>query len=196
MGVAAGPRVRRCPRRRGARSRLDSTFRTAVLDAFEGLEISQGVQLAVDEQNAAGGINGRQLETVIGDNQCDPGVGVNSARHLIDVDQVDVMIGSGCSSVTLAVMPLLQQGEVPPLMSRRRTRRSPKDLVSAGIPGSFGLNLNDALMAKIFAERVIEKEVKSLAIFAVQTIDYGRGAVERSRRTSLTSRSSPKSTSP
>jgi branched-chain amino acid transport system substrate-binding protein len=146
-------------------------------DAFEGVEISQGVQLAVDEQNAAGGIHGRQIETVLGDNQCDPGVGVNSARRLIDIDQVDVMIGSGCSSVTLAVMPLLAQGEVPSLDVTATNPQITADSGVGGNPWKFRLNLNDQLMAAIFADRVIGKEVSSLAIFAVQT-DYGRGAVE------------------
>jgi branched-chain amino acid transport system substrate-binding protein len=145
-------------------------------DAFEGVEISQGVQLAVDEQNAAGGIGGRQLETILGDNQCDPGVGVNSARRLIDVDQVDVMIGSGCSSVTLAVMPLLLQGEVPSLDVTATNPQITADSGVGGNPWKFRLNLNDEMMAGVFAERVIEPEVSSLAIFAVQT-DYGRGAV-------------------
>jgi branched-chain amino acid transport system substrate-binding protein len=146
-------------------------------DAFEGVEISQGVQLAVDEKNAAGGINGRQIETVLGDNQCDPGVGVNSARRLIDVDQVDVMIGSGCSSVTLAVMPLLLQGEVPSLDVTATNPQITADSGVGGNPWKFRLNLNDQLMAAIFADRVIGQEVESLAVFAVQT-DYGRGAVE------------------
>lgn len=146
-------------------------------DAFEGVEISQGVQLAVDEQNAAGGIGGRQLETVLGDNQCDPGVGVSSVRRLIDVDQVDVMIGSGCSSVTLAVMPLLQQGEVPSLDVTATNPQISADSGVGGNPWKFRLNLDDQMMAAVFAKRVIEPEVSSLAIFAVQT-DYGRGAVE------------------
>src|SRR5438445_13871522 len=62
-------------------------------DAFEGTHIAKGVQLALEEQNAKGGIGGRQLQTVLGDNQCDPAVGVNSARYLVSVAQVDAMIG-------------------------------------------------------------------------------------------------------
>ena len=87
------------------------------------------------------------------------------------------MIGSGCSSVTLAVMPLLQQGEVPSLDVTATNPQITEGSGVGGNPWKFRLNLNDALMAQIFAERVIGKEVKSLAIFAVQT-DYGRGAVE------------------
>jgi len=37
-----------------------------------GIGISRGTQLAVQEINAAGGINGRQLELVARDTQCDP----------------------------------------------------------------------------------------------------------------------------
>ena len=150
-------------------------------DAFEGHEISQGAQLAFEEQNAAGGVGGRRVETVLGDNQCDPAVGVNSVRRLVNVDKVDAMIGSGCSSVTLAVMPILQQGGVPSLDVTATNPRITQQSGVGGNPWKFRLNLNDELMATVFARRVIAKEVKSLAIFAVQT-DYGRGASEIFKR--------------
>jgi branched-chain amino acid transport system substrate-binding protein len=144
-------------------------------DAFEGTHIAKGVQLALEEQNAKGGIGGRQLQTVLGDNQCDPGVGVNSARYLVNVAQVDAMIGSACSSVSLAVMPIIQQGQVPELDV---TATSPKITQQSGVGGNiwkFRLNLNDEMMDAVFAQKVLAKAVKSLSIFAVNT-DYGRDA--------------------
>ncbi|TMI83341.1 MAG: ABC transporter substrate-binding protein [Bacillati bacterium ANGP1] len=144
-------------------------------DAFEGTHIARGVQLALEEQNKEGGIGGRQLETALGDNQCDPSVGVNSARYLVNVAQADVMIGSACSSVTLAVMPIIQQAQVPELDV---TATSPKITQQSGVGGNiwkFRLNLNDEMMDAVFAQKVLAKDVKSLSILAVNT-DYGRDA--------------------
>ncbi|MDJ0765942.1 MAG: ABC transporter substrate-binding protein [Myxococcota bacterium] len=68
-----------------------------------GPQIYQGVQLAVDEINQAGGIFGKQLAVVSCDSGTDPEVANASARHLIDVVGVPAIIGPAASSVTIDV---------------------------------------------------------------------------------------------
>jgi branched-chain amino acid transport system substrate-binding protein len=147
----------------------------------EGRDTVFGAQLAFEEQNHSGGVGGRELQHVIGDNQCDPAVGVNAVRHLINVDTVDAVIGSVCSSVSLAVMPILQGAKVPNLDVSSTNPKIGQLMGAGGNIWYFRLNLDDGMMASVFAHQIILKEVKSLAIFAVQT-DYGRGAVEVFKR--------------
>jgi branched-chain amino acid transport system substrate-binding protein len=71
-----------------------------------GIGISRGTQLAVQEINAAGGINGRQLELVIRDTQSDPTKAVNASAELTN-QQVNVVFGPLNSGEALAVVPLL-----------------------------------------------------------------------------------------
>jgi branched-chain amino acid transport system substrate-binding protein len=71
-----------------------------------GVGISRGTQLAVQEINAAGGINGRQLELVVRDTQSDPTKAVNAAAELTS-EQVNVVFGPLNSGESLAVVPLL-----------------------------------------------------------------------------------------
>src|ERR1700760_4636431 len=47
-----------------------------------GIGMNRGVQLAVQEINAAGGIDGRQIELVVRDTQSDPTKAVNAAAEL------------------------------------------------------------------------------------------------------------------
>ena len=146
-------------------------------DQFEGQHYQQAAQLLTDEVNAAGGIQGHKVETFLGDNQCDPSIGVTAVRKLILEDKVDAMVGSACSSVTLAVMPLLEQYKVPEVDA---TATNAKISEQSGVGGNiwkFRLNLDDGLMDTVFAQKVIAPESKKVAIFAVNT-DYGRGAVE------------------
>lgn len=144
----------------------------------EGQSIQRGAELAVEEINAAGGVDGHMLELVVGDNQCDSAVGVSALRSLIEVDQVDVTMGSSCSSVTLAVMPILEEEQVASLDV---TATNPGITEQAGPAGGniwkFRLNLNDLLMNEEFATRVIAEEVDSLALMVTNT-DYGRGVVD------------------
>jgi len=58
-----------------------------------GIGITRGTQLAVAEINAAGGIDGRQLELVTRDTQSDPTKAVNAAAELTNQQQVKVVLG-------------------------------------------------------------------------------------------------------
>lgn len=145
-------------------------------DQFEGHHYYQAAQLFFGAVNRQGGINGHQFKFVLGDNQCDPAIGVTSARRLITQDHVNVLVGSACSSVTLAVMPLLRQYKVPEIDA---TATNPQISAQSGVGGNiwkFRLNLNDALMDRVFAKSLVAPVAKKVAIFAVNT-DYGRAAV-------------------
>lgn len=71
-----------------------------------------GVKLAVEEINRAGGIAGRQIETVTGDDQNDPTQGVNEAIRLVKSAKVDLLVGAPNSQIALAIQPTLKEGKV------------------------------------------------------------------------------------
>src|ERR1700719_644689 len=58
-----------------------------------GIGINRGIQLAVQEINAAGGIDGRQIELVVRDTQSDPTKAVNGAAELTHSEKVSVVFG-------------------------------------------------------------------------------------------------------
>src|SRR5437016_2355234 len=78
-----------------------------------GIGINRGVQLAVDEINKAGGIDGRPLEMVVRDTQSDPTKAVNGAAELTRGQKVSVVLGPVNSGESLAVVPLLARTNTP-----------------------------------------------------------------------------------
>src|SRR5215468_2796682 len=78
-----------------------------------GIGINRGIQLAVQEINAAGGINGRQMELIVRDTQSDPTKAVNGAAELTHGEKVSVVFGPLNSGESLAVVPLLARGRTP-----------------------------------------------------------------------------------
>src|SRR5215813_12588129 len=72
-----------------------------------GIGINRGVQLAITEINAAGGIDGRMLELISRDTQSDPTKAVNGAAELTRGAKVSVVFGPLNSGESLAVVPLL-----------------------------------------------------------------------------------------
>ena len=80
--------------------------------AFAGEQIRDGMIMAVDEINAKGGINGRQVVLVLGDSKSNVQEGVAAFNNMTNL-QDPVVIVSAMSSVAMAVVPLAEQNQVP-----------------------------------------------------------------------------------
>src|ERR1700757_684832 len=78
-----------------------------------GIGINRGIQLAVQEINAAGGIDGRQMELITRDTQSDPTKAVNGAAELTRGQRVSAVLGPVNSGESLAVVPLLARTNTP-----------------------------------------------------------------------------------
>ena len=72
-----------------------------------GVPVSNGMKMAVEEINAAGGINGRKLKLILEDNGYDPKKAVLATQKMIERDKVFAMIGGMGSAPTLAAQDIL-----------------------------------------------------------------------------------------
>jgi branched-chain amino acid transport system substrate-binding protein len=80
-----------------------------------GVGINRGVQMAVDEINKAGGVDGRMLELISRDTQSDPTKAVNGAAELTRGHKVSVVFGPVNSGEAIPVVPLLAKANIPQL---------------------------------------------------------------------------------
>jgi len=69
----------------------------------------KGMELAVEEINAAGGVNGRKLTLITRDDNGNPGDAVRVAEELLSGEQVDVLTGTFLSNTGMAVADLARQ---------------------------------------------------------------------------------------
>ena len=69
----------------------------------------KGMELAVDEINAAGGVNGKKIELITRDDNASPGDAVRAAEELLTREKADVLMGSFLSHVGLALTDFAQQ---------------------------------------------------------------------------------------
>ncbi len=72
-----------------------------------GVPVSNGMKMAVEEINAAGGVNGRKLKLILEDNGYDPKKAVLATQKMLERDKVFAMIGGMGSAPTLAAQDLL-----------------------------------------------------------------------------------------
>ena len=80
--------------------------------AVYGVECKNGVDLAIEEINAAGGINGKPVVLVSEDDEGNPDKTVNAFKKLSTKDGVKVVIGSLTSGSTQAITTLSQASKV------------------------------------------------------------------------------------
>jgi len=72
----------------------------------------KGMDLAIEEINAAGGVNGKKLELIIRDDNANPGEAVRAAEELFSREKVDVLTGSFLSHIGLALTDFAKQKKV------------------------------------------------------------------------------------
>ena len=97
-----------------------STYKFGVAAPFTGQEgaplygenIKRGVELAVEEINAAGGVRGRKLKPCYEDTRLLPPVAVSAVQKLISLEHVSVVIGPVASSSTIAASKVAEREKV------------------------------------------------------------------------------------
>jgi branched-chain amino acid transport system substrate-binding protein len=82
-------------------------------DAILGSNQRQGVELAVDEINSAGGINGRKVSLVVQDEANDPARMAQIAQRFVAQDRVDAIIGGTNDGTALVLAQVAEQAKVP-----------------------------------------------------------------------------------
>ena len=156
-------------------------FRIGVMESLTGPGETYGnvsvqaKQMAVDEINAAGGINGRMIELIIEDSKCSAQDAITAYNKLTDVDGVKIILGTSCSGAMLGAAPLAEADGVI-LFSGLATN---PDIANAG-DYIFRTALSDALLGVDAGNVMWADGVRNLATIS-ETTDYAEGV----RRTSV-----------
>src|SRR5678816_207420 len=78
-----------------------------------GQSTKNGVELAVEEINAAGGVNGKKIQLLIEDDQGRPEQAKTVVSKLINQDKVQAILGEVASTNSLAAAPVAQEAKIP-----------------------------------------------------------------------------------
>lgn len=81
--------------------------------AKSGEAIVRGLNIAIDEINAAGGISGKKVELVVRDDESNPAKGAVAARELVQREKVVALFGGLDTPVSLAIVPFANSSKVP-----------------------------------------------------------------------------------
>src|SRR5579872_6879403 len=139
-----------------------------------GISTHDGIQLAIDEINAAGGINGKTLRVITVDDQGKPEQAAVAVTKLITQDQVQVVLGEVASSLSLAAAPLCQERKIPMI-----TPSSTNPKVTQVGDYIFRVCFIDPFQGQVMADFAMQHlKAKTAAILRDQKSDYSMGLAD------------------
>jgi branched-chain amino acid transport system substrate-binding protein len=133
-----------------------------------------GIDLALEETNAAGGVLGRKLETMVLDNRCNPSEAVNVANRLVEA-KVVAIVGAHCSSAHLASMPIIKDARVPMITGIASNPQITDESGGGGNDWAFRINPSDRAMMTALGAYLGSKKIFKTAAIVAEDSDFGRG---------------------
>ncbi|HKP73468.1 MAG TPA: ABC transporter substrate-binding protein [Pyrinomonadaceae bacterium] len=135
-----------------------------------GQSIKNGVELAADEINKAGGVSGRRIELVVEDDKGSADQSAAAVAKLVGQDQVRAVVGGAAAQSSLTAAPKAQEAKVPLI-----TLASDDPKVTAAGDYIFRVAFLDSVqgeeMAKYAANNI---KAKTAAILSEENSDYSR----------------------
>lgn len=130
----------------------------------------KAIQLALDEVNAKGGINGAQVKLLVGDDTGNPKEAPNVAQKFASDDKILAVIGHWNSSCTLAARGIYEAAGIPVI-----TDSVNKAITDGSTPHVYRVSLTDTAQAQKLASYAYEKMGKRNVAILYTANDFGTG---------------------
>lgn len=144
-----------------------------------GIAVENAVKIAVEEVNAAGGINGQQVELISYDNKADATESINVFNRLVDNDKIVALVGPVISSTSLAVAPLAEEKQIP-MISPTATNLAVTPDYEYVFRACYTDPYQGGIVAKFASENL---SAKTAAILYNAGDDYSTGLAEAFKQT-------------
>ena len=135
-----------------------------------GQSTDNGVRLALDEVNAAGGVLGQPLRLITKDNQSKPGETSTAVRELITRNKVVALIGEVASGRSLEAAPIAQRSGIPMI-----TPASTNEKVTETGDHIFRVCFIDPFQGTVCAKFARKLGTKKAAVLTDVSKDYSLG---------------------
>lgn len=158
----------------GSKIRIGGSFALTGPIPDPGKDIRQGAEIAIDDANAAGGVNGFLLELVAEDGACSGDQGTVVGNKFAADPTIVAVTGGTCSGETFGLKPILQRARIP-FVSPSATNPA---ITSEDCDVCNRVALSDALQGQVDAEFVYnELGFRKVAVMH-DSSDYGKGVAE------------------
>lgn len=144
----------------------------------------QGIELAAEEINAAGGINGKKIELVKYDNKSEGAEATTLATKLMSSDKVVAVIGPATSGNFKATIPVALKNKIPVVSGSATADDVTVDASGAVKEYAFRTCFNDSFQGTAMANFALKKlNAKRALIYKDTSSDYSKGLAENFTKT-------------
>ena len=143
--------------------KIGGLFAVTGPNSFLGDPEKKSLQMAVDEINARGGIDGRRLEAVIRDTEGVPDKAVLAANELISSEKVLAIIGPSLTPTTLPLVPLVESNKIPLISCAAGI-----EITEPVKPWVFKTAQSDVLAVATIYEHMKRNNIKKVGILTVE----------------------------
>ena len=142
--------------------------------ASYGVAVNNGIQMAVEDINANGGIDGKQIKYIYYDEKGDTTEATNAYNKLVQDDKVVAIIGDVTTKPTLAVAQTSQQDNIPIITATATAAE-----VTLTGPNIFRACFTDPFQGELMASYASEKlGATKVAVLSDMADDYSSGIAE------------------
>lgn len=146
-------------------------------NAAFGDQLWTGAQAAAEALNAQGGIKGKKIVLIKGDDACEPKQAVAVAHRLVDQDHVAAVVGHFCSSSTIPASEIYDEANI---LSMATGSTNP-EVTERGLPTVTRICGRDDQQAVVLGD-FIAKNLKAATVAIIHDKDtYGRGVADATR---------------
>jgi len=147
--------------------------------ATYGQDSVDGINMAIDEVNAAGGVNGRQVQLITYDTKSDPAEALTLATKLMTQDKVLAILGPATSGSFTATIPAANQYKVPVISGSATADTVTVDSSGNVQPFAFRTCFSDSLQGTAAANYALSTlNAKNAVIIKDNSSDYGKGLAD------------------
>ncbi len=132
-----------------------------------GESSQRGTQVAVDEINKAGGVNGKQLEVTYQDHKCDPKTALSIFEQSVSTSKIFIL--SSCSGTVLSIAPNLKKNDALLLATVVASVK-----ISSSSPLVFRNWAVETRQANLVGQKIKDLGFKKVGVIYEQT-DFGKG---------------------
>ncbi|GLI07508.1 branched chain amino acid ABC transporter substrate-binding protein [Paenibacillus tyrfis] len=144
----------------GKEIKIGMMFALSGNEAKMGQDMKQAAELAANEINAAGGINGSKIKLVAQDDACDPQTATAAANKLVS-EGVTAVVGGYCSGAAIPATGVFHQNGIPTVITAANSQK----IADQKFPEIFMINGTGVHQAQMATEYMVnQKQAKKIAI--------------------------------
>ena len=146
-----------------------------------GEQLKRGAEMAVEDINAAGGVNGQKLELLIGDDACDPKQATAVANKMVS-DKVVFVAGHFCSGSSIPASDIYKEAKILQITPASTNPKLTDDAAAKGNTTVFRTCGRDDVQGATVGAYILKNNKDGKVAILHDKSPYGKGVADETKK--------------